>query len=295
MFHFDVAKLKSKNSLGAGKFGSVCPYQEDSTDMRHVVKSIYAKSFSEFLIFLQEAVLGFNLDGSKGVLPVKAFDCKELDTGGYMIYLLLPRMEKNLDDLIKEYNRKKQLIPEDTILEYFHTLVCGLEYLHSKKISHRDIKPANVLIDYDGRLVLADIGLANFSPDGQSSYMVKDSAGTNAYLAPEIAEPESGLKNKDLPYGDLWSLGIVVIELCLLKKTNINPKQLCKEREALIQKFIDLAKERYSKKVIDVISVLLQMNPAERLTATEIRKKLELIVKESQVSLIIAMWRSSLE
>ena len=36
----------------------------------------------------------------------------------------------------------------------------GLKYLHNKNIMHRDIKPSNILIDINGRCVLADFGLA---------------------------------------------------------------------------------------------------------------------------------------
>ena len=41
-------------------------------------------------------------------------------------------------------------------------IATAMEHLHSKKILHRDLKSANVLVAEDGRLVVADFGLARY-------------------------------------------------------------------------------------------------------------------------------------
>jgi len=39
-------------------------------------------------------------------------------------------------------------------------MVRGVHYLHMKGISHRDIRPSNFMVDFKGRILLGDLGLA---------------------------------------------------------------------------------------------------------------------------------------
>ena len=48
------------------------------------------------------------------------------------------------------------------LLRQMRQVATAMEHLHSKKILHRDLKSANVLVAEDGRLVVADFGLARY-------------------------------------------------------------------------------------------------------------------------------------
>lgn len=89
----------------------------------------------------------------------------------------------------------------------------GLHYLHSLKIIHRDIKPSNLLVNSAMEVKIADFGVSKImcrTLDACNSYV-----GTCAYMSPERFDPDSYGGNYDGYAGDIWSLGLTLLELYL--------------------------------------------------------------------------------
>jgi serine/threonine-protein kinase len=82
-----------------------------------------------------------------------------------------------------------------------------LHYAHERGFVHRDIKPANILLDEQGRPVLADFGIAVTECELRHEAMT--SLGTLAYMAPEQL---TGAGQVD-PRTDVYGLGVVLYEL----------------------------------------------------------------------------------
>jgi serine/threonine protein kinase/alpha-beta hydrolase superfamily lysophospholipase len=79
---------------------------------------------------------------------------------------------------------------------------------HRHGIVHRDVKPANVLMCDDGRIKLADFGLAKFRDLNPDLTRTSGVVGTVAYMSPEQARgDEVG------PTSDIFSLGVLAYEL----------------------------------------------------------------------------------
>lgn len=83
----------------------------------------------------------------------------------------------------------------------------GLAYAHRQGFVHRDIKPANLLFDEDGRLRIADFGLARALAEAAWTEPVGAVLGTARYASPEQARGET-LDGRS----DVYSLAVVLVE-----------------------------------------------------------------------------------
>ncbi|XP_005104380.1 serine/threonine-protein kinase Chk1 [Aplysia californica] len=94
-------------------------------------------------------------------------------------------------------------------LRYFHDLIEGVEYLHSRGVCHRDLKPENLLFDENDVLQITDFGMATiFRHQGQERELNR-MCGTKPYTAPEVLR---GRPYKAEP-ADIWSCGIILVAL----------------------------------------------------------------------------------
>src|SRR5689334_5896422 len=84
----------------------------------------------------------------------------------------------------------------------------ALAVAHKAGIIHRDVKPANVMVAGDGRLLLADFGVARL--ETEDSLVTKTGAllGTPAYMSPEQASGDTATARSDL-----YSLGATLYQL----------------------------------------------------------------------------------
>ncbi|MFL5908913.1 MAG: Stk1 family PASTA domain-containing Ser/Thr kinase [Solirubrobacterales bacterium] len=90
-------------------------------------------------------------------------------------------------------------------IDFTRQILNAARFAHRKGIVHRDLKPQNVLIDTEGRVRVADFGIArgeNSDITGTGSVM-----GTAQYLSPEQAQGKP-----TTPRSDIYSIGVILYE-----------------------------------------------------------------------------------
>lgn len=126
------------------------------------------------------------------------------DEAGFY-YFVMEYLADDLGNILAQHKANNQLMPPAEVLRIGRAVAKALDYAHTKGIIHRDVKPSNVLIADDGRVVLADFGLAMDAEMGS----IGEVFGSPLYISPEQAR-NSGAA---VPQSDLYSLGVMLYQM----------------------------------------------------------------------------------
>ncbi len=110
---------------------------------------------------------------------------------------------------LRDYLHEQGALPVERALQLISPVASALAAAHRLGIVHRDIKPENILVSKEGRIKIADFGLARGALLGNT--MTAESSvilGSVSYLSPE--QVQRGVSDAR---SDVYSLGIVLFEL----------------------------------------------------------------------------------
>ena len=127
-----------------------------------------------------------------------------LDQGvdGHLAYLAMEYVQgRTLRDLLDE---RGHLAPRQA-LALMDPVIEGLAAAHAAGLVHRDMKPENVLLSDEGRVKVADFGLARAATGHTATGNL---VGTVAYISPELITGEPADARSDI-----YAVGIMLYEL----------------------------------------------------------------------------------
>ena len=113
---------------------------------------------------------------------------------------------KTLKDLIREQGR----IAPETAVRMVIRILAAVDHAHKNGIVHRDIKPQNILVNKDGKVKVADFGIARLKTAQTTRVDDKQNSalGSVHYFSPEQASGEVADEKSDL-----YSVGVVLYEM----------------------------------------------------------------------------------
>ncbi|MHC4820013.1 MAG: serine/threonine-protein kinase, partial [Planctomycetota bacterium] len=187
--------------IGSGAMGSVYKAHHLKLDLPVALKVLRAQlssSRTQIERLKREAQLAARLNHPN---IVRGLDVGE-STGFH--YLAM----EFVDGITVRDRIRKGPVPEKEALRIVRDVARALEHANQHGVIHRDVKPGNVMLTRDGRVKLADFGLARGK--GPSDLTLEHaSIGTPQYLAPEQAIRGANATHRS----DLFSLGATLYHL----------------------------------------------------------------------------------
>jgi serine/threonine protein kinase len=150
----------------------------------------------------------------------------------------------------------------DDVAQLGAALAETLAYVHRQEIVHRDLKPGNVLLTSDGRVKLADFGIARLIGEVGHHTSSGVAIGSAAYLSPEQVrlEPVSGAS-------DVYSLGLVLIEALAGQPVFVGPPTEVALARLTRSPMVD---PDWPKRIRDLLSAMTATVPEHRPNADQV-------------------------
>lgn len=202
---------------------------ENQFDLKNILKEVYFfKAFQSQIYFPQDIKFSLSKDENNLFIFFK---------GNYV----------SLNALIQSnYNYEEQ---NGLIQWIVYQIVYILYLLHSNDIILLNVNPSNIFINQYGKIIISDLSSAIFGDEQYYCYSLP-------YSSPELLINDSKVNQKI----DMWSLGILMIELYCKQVRILKPKRTKNSEEEQLEEILSLFEMNEQYSVNDLKDILINGN-----------------------------------
>ncbi|CAM8996845.1 hypothetical protein QQ045_008293 [Rhodiola kirilowii] len=264
------SELERANRIGSGAGGTVYRVIHRPTNTQYALKVIYGNHEESVRrqIYREIEIL-------RDVNNPNVVKCHDMFDHSGEIQVLLEYMDGG--------SLEGAHIPNEAALaDLTSQILSGLAYLHRRHIVHRDIKPSNLLINGRRQVKIADFGVSRILE--QTMDPCNSSVGTIAYMSPERINTDLNHGKYDGYAGDIWSVGVSVLEFYLGRFPFAVGRQgdwaslMC----AICMSQPPEAPATASREFRDFVACCLQREPARRWSAQQLLRHPFILQSSSQ-------------
>lgn len=155
-------------------------------------------------------------------------------------------------------------VRESQAIRIIAEVVLALQSMHEMGIVYRDLKPENVLLDGEGHVRLADLGLAKLL-ERDNNYLTSTICGSLSYAAPEmLSEKQYGIAF------DMWTLGVFIYQV-LTGDMPFETEGRSRQEILEDQRKAEIPMNGLSDEGYALVNALLRPNPLRRPTCQDLR------------------------
>ena len=207
--HAMIGSYRIEKALGRGGMGEVYLAIHEKLKIYRAIKILLPSIAEKDTIyagrFLKEAKLAITLQHPNIINVMDA----DYDPVHGLYYIVMEYVDGSS---IRKILKGKGRFDEKSALKIVLKVAEALQAGEKMKIVHRDIKPDNIMMNSQGEVKLADLGIAKGGIDSNTSVEMTNPQtmlGTIAYISPEQAKDAQSVDCR----ADIYSLGVTLYEM----------------------------------------------------------------------------------
>lgn len=248
--------FKYIKTVGRGSFGVACLYKRLNDDIQVVLKQVNLVELTrgEKDLAMNEVEVFSKLHHPNIISYYGNF------IRGEVLFIEMEYADEG--NLAQVINETAEYLPERYVLNVFEQITSAISYMHGENILHRDLKTANVFLKR-GIVKIGDFGISKIMSTKVHAQTI---LGTPYYFSPEMCEGKEYDEKSDV-----WAMGCVLGEMCCKQKT-FSASNLSDLVKKIMNAQYSQLPDGYSEQLKYLLTVLLQIDPKDRPSSSEVLK-----------------------